>query len=122
MKELTLIEELNAEEGSFFIELRGSANWKHTAFMNLIEKFYEECQKRENDAMLSREIAGGVWDIHDCIKGGNRYVPNNFSEDYYEKAYELIDDLVYHYFRGESLYIYKSVVEDKIKEMKLFFI
>ncbi len=122
MKELTLIEELNAADNSFLIELLGKANWKHTALINLIEKFYEECQKRENDTMLSREIAGVVWDITDSIKGGNQHVTNNFFKEYYEKAYELIDDLVYHYFMGESLYIYKSVVEDKIREMKLFFI
>lgn len=118
MKELILIQELNAEDNSFLIELRGNANWKHTSFLNLLEKFYEECQKRENDSMLSREIAGGVWDLYDVVKSCNQHLKNKFSEEYYELAYELINDLMYHYFVGESLYIYKSVVDNKIEEMK----
>lgn len=123
MKELKLIDELHAKDGSFLIQLRPSLNWNHNSFMNLIDKLYEECQRTEKDTTLDREITCGIWYISTFIKDWSTHenFPQKFPKEYYEKAYELIDDLVYYYFMAESLYIYKSVVEDKIKEIKLFF-
>lgn len=120
MKELTLIEELNVEDGSFLIELRINLNWNHVSFINLLNKLYEECQNRENDRMLSREIAGGIWYISTFVKDWSQHedFPKKFSKEYYELAYDLINDLTYHYFVGESLYQSKSTVDDKIEEMK----
>ncbi|AFM05563.1 hypothetical protein Fleli_3232 [Bernardetia litoralis DSM 6794] len=123
MKGLKLIEELNAEDNSFLIQLRSNLHWNHNSFMNLIDKLYKECQRTEKDTVLDREIACGIWYISTFIKdwSTDENFPQKFSEEYYENAYELIDDLVYHYFMAKSLYIYKSIIEDKIKEMKLFF-
>lgn len=120
MKELTLIEELNAEDNSFLIELRINLNWNPVSFINLLNKLYIECQDRENDTMLSREIAGGVWYISTFIKDWSQHedFPKKFSKEYYELAYELINDLTYHYFVGGSLYQSKSRVDNKIEEMK----
>ncbi len=120
MKELTLMQELNAEDNSFLIEFRIDLNWNHISFVNLLNKLYEECQNRENDTMLSREIAGGIWYISNYIEDWSQHkaFPKKFSKEYYELAYELINDLTYHYFVGESLYQSKSIVDNKIEELK----
>ena len=116
---MTLIEELNAADGSFLLELRINFNWNHTSFINLLIELNKECKLTKEDLQLSREIASGVWYISDFIKSWteNENFPKKYSAAYYEKSYELIGDLAYFYFISESPYLSESEIENKILEL-----
>ena len=116
---MTLIEELNAADGSFLLELRINLNWNHTSFINLLIELNKECKLTKEDLQLPREIASGVWYISDFIKSWteNENFPKKYSAGYYEKSYELIGDLAYFYFNSESPYTSESEIENKISEL-----
>ena len=117
---MKLIDELNAEKGSFLLELRTDFNWNHNSFLNLLSELNNECKKTKKDLNLSRDIASGIWYISDFIKSWaeHKNFPKKYSDEYYEKAYELINDLAYSYFMSESPYQSESGIENKITELK----
>ena len=120
MNELKLIDELNAENGSFILELRTELKWNHNSFLNLVSKLNKEFESTKNENKLKREIACGVWYISNFIKDWSQHenFPKILTEEYYTKSYELIDDLVYQYFMAESVYETENVIEKKIEEIK----
>jgi hypothetical protein len=117
---MTLKDELNAEEGSFLLELRTELNWNHDSLLNLLTKLNAECKRTKENLNLSREIASGIWYISDFIKNWTEHknFPKKYPTEYYEKAYELINDLAYYYFMAESPYQSESGIENKIMELK----
>lgn len=122
MKRLNLLDELNAEDGSFILELRTEFNWNHHSFINLVTELHKEFLKTKNDNQLDRDIACGIWYISTFIKDWSEHenFPKQFPEEYYTKSYELIDDLTYQYFMAESMYNSKNAIEEKIEELKNF--
>lgn len=94
---MTLKDELNAENGSFLLELRTDLNWNHNSFINLLTEINNEYERTKANSNLSRDIACGIWYISDFIKNWaeNKSFPKEYSAEYYEKAYELIFDLSY---------------------------
>jgi hypothetical protein len=115
-----LIDELNAENGSFILELRTELNWNHNSFVNLISELNKEFEKTKNENKLNREIACGIWYISDFIKDWSQHenFPKKLTKEYYAKSYGLIDDLAYQYFMAESIYESKNAIEKKIEEIK----
>ncbi len=120
MNELKLIDELNAENGSFILELRTELKWNHNSFLNLVSKLDKEFKSTKNENKLNREIACGVWYISNFIKDWSQHenFPKILAEEYYTKSYELIDDLAYQYFMAESIYETENAIEKKIEEIK----
>ena len=120
---MTLKDELNAENGSFLLELRTYLNWNHDSFINLLTELNKECKRTKENLNLSRDTASGIWYISDFIKNWTEHqnFPKEFAEKYYEKAYELINDLAYTYFMAESPYESDSEIENKITELKKFY-
>jgi len=117
---MTLKDELNAENGSFLLELRTEFNWNHKSFVNLMTELNNESNKTKNDSELSREITSGFWYVSDFIKNWTEH--ENFIKklptEYYNKAYELINDIVYTYFMSESPYQSENEIENKINALQ----
>ena len=120
---MKLIDELNAENGSFLLELRTDFNWNHDSFIKLLNELNTECKRTKENLNLSRDTASGIWYISDFIKNWTEHqnFPKEFTEEYYEKAHELINDLAYSYFMAESPYESESEIENKITELKTFY-
>ncbi|KAF9660140.1 hypothetical protein ABHQ57_06755 [Tenacibaculum sp. ZH5_bin.1] len=120
---MKLIDELNAENGSFLLELRTDLNWNHDSFINLLTELNAECKRTKENLNLSRDTACGIWYISDFIKNWTEHqnFPKEFAKEYYEKANELINDLAYSYFMAESPYESESEIENKITELKTFY-
>ena len=119
-KKMTLKDELNAENGSFLLELRTDLNWNHNSFINLLTEINNECKRTKENPNLPRDIASGIWHISDFIKSWTEHqnFPKKYSAEYYEKSYGLITDLAYSYFMSESPYESESEIENKITELK----
>ncbi|NHN24414.1 hypothetical protein FIA58_001895 [Flavobacterium jejuense] len=117
---MTIKDELNAEEGSFLLELRTDLNWNHSSFINLLTELNNECKRTNGIPNLSREIASGIWYISDFIKSWTEHknFPKIYTHEYYEKSYELISDLANTYFMSESPYESESEIENRIVELK----
>ncbi|PIB30937.1 hypothetical protein BFP78_13200 [Gaetbulibacter sp. 5U11] len=120
MNELKLIDELNAENGSFILELRTELNWNHNSFINLVNKLNKEFKNTKNEKKLDREIACGIWYISNFIKDWSQHknFPKKLTKEYYAKSYELINDLAYQYFMAESIDESENTIEKKIEEIK----
>lgn len=103
---MTLKDELNAEYGSFILELRTNLNWDHKSFINLISEINKECNRTKGNSKLSRDIASGIWYITTFIQSWVEHVnfPKKHTVEYYEKSFQLINDLAYSYFMSESIY------------------
>lgn len=57
---MNLVDELNAEEGSFLLELRTGLNWNHDMFIELLRALNQEWKATKNNSYLNREIASGI--------------------------------------------------------------
>ena len=117
---MTLKDELNAEDGSFLLELRADLNWNHDSFINLLTELNAECKRTREIQNLPRNIASGIWYISGFIKNWTEHknFPKKYSDEYYRKACELINHLAYTYFMAESPYEPESEIENKIAELK----
>ena len=116
---MNLRDELNAEEGSFLLELRSGLHWNHEAFINLLKEAHEEYVRTKNDTTLEREIAHGLWYISHFVKDWSTHenFPKVYSDTYYSKAYDIIHDIAYEYFMGESIYQSEETIIKQIEEL-----
>ncbi|SEB36749.1 Immunity protein 41 [Tenacibaculum sp. MAR_2009_124] len=117
---MKLIDEFDAKEGSFLLELRTDLNWNHRAFLNLLNNLLQECKKTNDHIILNRNIAEGVWYISHFIKNWSthRNFRKEYSDEYYEKAYELIYDLATYYFSSFSPYTSGDKFETLLEELE----
>ncbi len=117
---MTLKDELNAENGSFILELRTKLHWNHNSFINLLTEINKEYKRTKENSNLPRDIASGIWYISVFIKSWSEHnsFPKEYVPEYYEKAYEIINDLAYSYFMSESPYQSESEIEIKISKLK----
>ena len=117
---MTLKDELYAENGSFILELRTELKWNHNSFINLLTEINKECKRTNESSSLPRDIAGGIWYISEFIKSWTEHksFPKEYNDEYYEKAYGLINDLTYSYFMDVSPYQSKNEIEKKVTELK----
>jgi hypothetical protein len=120
MSKLKLIDELNAENGSFILELRTELNWNHNSFLNLVNELNKEFEVTKNENKLNREIACGIWYISNFIKDWSQHenFQKKLTKEYYTKSYELINDLAYQYFMAESVHESENTIKKKIQELK----
>lgn len=120
---MTLKDELNAENGSFLLELRSELNWNHNAFMNLLTELFAEYKRTKANPELSRDIASGIWYISNFIENWTEHedFPKIYSNKYYEMAYELIYDFAYAYFMSEIPYESESDIENKLIELETIY-
>lgn len=98
--------EFDAEEGSFLIQLRPNMEWDKEAFSRLVAAMQVCCRESEKKRTLPRWIANGFWYIPSFVKDwvSHPNFPRAYPSDYYERAFQRLDDLAYWYFFGESPY------------------
>lgn len=116
---MQLKDQLNAEDGSFLLELRTELNWNHQSFINLLTTLNTECIRTRDHTNISKEIASGIWYLSSFVKDWTLHkdFPKTYSKLYYETAYAIIDDLVYTYFMSEPPYTSTSEIEYKIDQL-----
>ncbi|CAL2091315.1 protein of unknown function [Tenacibaculum sp. 190524A02b] len=83
-----------------------------------------ECIRIKETKTVSRETASGVWYISYFIKSlsSHQNFPKKQSKVYYEKAYELINDLAFYYFMGVSPYQSEQEINSKILELNNLYV
>lgn len=102
-----LLRHFRGEDDSFLITIRCDLNWNHEFFINMISSMIKCCEVSKDGELLGREIASGFWYASWFIKEWSEHPnfrsKNNLGEEYYVRCYELLSDLAYYYFVGDSL-------------------
>lgn len=104
-KHNALKREFDAEGGSFLIILRTELRWDWTAFHQLTAAMYDVAEEVRGRPTIESWIAEGFWYCDTWIREwtGHPNFPRP-SEPEYPAALELIHDLAYFLFIGESPY------------------
>ena len=102
----TLKHEFEARDDSFLLQLRTQMKWDKASFSRLVLTMKIYCQNEVGAELVERWIAMGFWYIPQFTRDWTTHpnFPRVHSEDYYQKAYRLLDDLAYWFFMGESPY------------------
>ena len=94
----------DAENGSFLLNLRGENTWDRRAFDQLIHAMKSCCISSAADESLERWIAAGFLSTGASTRNWLSHSASrlNRSAEYYKAATELLFELEYWYFLGES--------------------
>ncbi len=105
--------EFDGEDGTFLIIARCELVWDWEAFKKLTRAMYDVAEKANNQNSIETWIANGFWFCDTWIRDWTSHPDFPRPEKQaYEDAIELIHDLAYFLFSGESPY------EDNSLEMK----
>ncbi len=101
-----LRQEFEAADGSFLLRLRCQLEWDGAAFSRLVTAMEACCQETAGADSLERWQAELFWYIPDFVRSWTTHpnFPRVHPEEYYEQAYQRLDDLAFWYFMGESPY------------------
>ena len=104
---LVLRNEFEAGDGSFLIQLRPHLTWDKTSFTRLITVMQRCCEDYSEAETLDRWMAEGFWYVPTFVRDWtkNQNFPRSHPPEYYDSAYERLDDLAYWFFYGESPYL-----------------
>jgi len=104
---LVLRSEFEAGDGAFLIRLRTGMHWDKESFTRLITAMQQCCQQHSKSETLERWMANGFWYVPSFVREWTTHpnFPRVHSTEYYQKAYERLDDLAYWFFYGESPYL-----------------
>ncbi len=99
--------EFHAQEGSFLLELRCDLRWNSLSFERLIKAMEACCKACAKAPQLERWMAEGFYYLPGFIKDWSAHeaFPKEQSRDYFNRAYEILDELAHWYFHGEPLTI-----------------
>jgi hypothetical protein len=94
--------EFSAEENSFLFEFRCNLIWNQQSFVHLVSAMYECCEKQKTNKVVEKWIAEGFWYCSSFIKDWSTHsnFPKIYSSEYYEKSYNLLNDLAFYFFTG----------------------
>jgi hypothetical protein len=97
--------EFDAEEGSFLLQARCDLKWDWEAFRRLTSAMYDVADEAKGQASLETWIANGFWCCDTWIRDwtGHPDFPRP-PEDAYRDALDIVHDLAYLLFIGESPY------------------
>ena len=103
--EEVLKKEFEGEEGSFILKLRCELNWDKNAFSSLASSMCDVAEKYKGKQSIPTWIAHGFWFFDTWVKEWTSHPDFPRPEkEYYENSIELIHDLAYYLFIGESPY------------------
>ena len=105
--------EIDGGYGTFLNLLRCELRWDWDAFYKLTSLMYDVAELSDEKEKVEKYIAHGFWFIDTWVKAwtGHKDFPRPEKEDY-EEAIELLHDLCYYYFIGESPF-----TDNTLKEM-----
>jgi hypothetical protein len=103
---LVLRNEFEAGEGSFLIRIRCHLDWDKSSFTRLITAMRRCCEEFSTSDTLERWMASGFWDVPSFVRNWTTHpsFPRVHEPEYYQKAYQRLDDLAHWFFTGESPY------------------
>ncbi|HEY8026798.1 MAG TPA: hypothetical protein VIF60_19820 [Burkholderiaceae bacterium] len=103
--EQILKSEFDAEDGTFLLIARCQLSWDKNAFKWLTAVMYDVAANVNKSNEIPKWIANGFWFCDKWIPEWTSH-PNFLRPDdrYYKKSCELIHDLAYFLFNGESPY------------------
>jgi hypothetical protein len=105
------IEELkfqfSAEEGSFLLKLRCDLEWDKESFTRLVTAMKECCEAHEGADTIERWLTEGFWYTNVFVRGHTMHpdFPRLYPQEYFEKAFQRLDDLAGWFFTGDYPYI-----------------
>lgn len=106
MDDVTTILRYEFEAGpeSFLLQLRCDLHWDRQAFNRLTAAMYALVRERDAEEPIQRWIAEGFWYLDTSVRDWSQHesFPREHESAYYEKAYELLHNLAYWLFVGES--------------------
>lgn len=115
---MTLVNEINAEEGSFLLQLKTEHIWNHNAFIRLLSFIYYEYINTKYDQKISREYVFGIWFLYEFSRDyALNFMYKELDEKYYEKAIEVFHDLIFVYFSLDSIYLSDEILLEKINNL-----
>jgi len=97
--------EFDAEDGSFLGVVRGELRWDHSAFRRLTNAMYDVADEARGKPVIEAWIAEGFWYCDTWLKDWTSHT--NFPrlpEREHRDAIELIHELAYFLFTGDSPY------------------
>ncbi len=96
--------EFGAEEGSFLLQLRVHLEWDRDAFDRLLAAMETCCRDHAGEEKLDRWLAEGFWYLTSFVRDWTTHpqFPRPFPEEYYDAAYQRLDELAEWFFTGES--------------------
>ncbi|HET6384326.1 MAG TPA: hypothetical protein VFJ58_13110 [Armatimonadota bacterium] len=96
--------EFEAAEGSFLIRIRTDLNWERESFTRLITSMQRCCEEYSDSETLDRWMAEGFWYVPSFVRDWTTHpnFPRIHEPEYYQRAYQRLDDLSYWFFLGES--------------------
>ena len=105
-KALSFKDELNAEVGSFLLELRCNLVWDKAAFARLIRTMQDYVEQTGTSETVERWTAEGFWYLDHFVQDWSSHpsFPRTHEQHYYDAAYRRLHDLAYWLFVGESPY------------------
>jgi len=112
--------EFEANDDSFLLKLRVQRKWDKKLFSRLVTAMKTYCESEAGSKSVERWTASGFWYLQLFVKDWTTHsnFPRVHSEEYYQKAYQLLDDLAYWFFMGECGYEDEIVMADAIMDME----
>ena len=103
--EAKLRSEFDAEEGSFLLKIRCELEWDREKFKAATSAMYKAADEWRQRDSIPRWIAQGFWYFETFVPTWTSH-PNfpRPESEYYHTSVQLIRDLSYFLFIGESLY------------------
>ena len=116
---MNLEDHLNAEEGSFLLDLRCNLKWNNESFKELLNLILEEANKTKDDKTISKQTASRIWFVNDFVKNWSEHdnFPKTNPSEYYDQAYQLLNEVTYTYFLSESPYESEETLKSMIDEL-----
>ena len=98
--------EFKAESGTFTRALRSQLTWDREAFAGLVTAMHVICTDYSDQPHLERWLAEGIWQSNAFITAwsGNREFPRTEPDEYYERAWDQLNELAGWFFGGISPY------------------
>lgn len=97
--------EFEGEDGSFIFLLRNKLKWDWDAFYRLTDAMYHVADETCQSASVHKELAHGFWFVDTWVRDWTEHPDFPRPEKRaYAQALELIHDLCYLFFLGESPY------------------
>lgn len=109
--------EIDGEDGTFLILLRTELRWDWSAFYQLTSVMYAVADETNKHDSVDKYIAQGYWFIDTWVKNwtGQEEFPRP-EKHRYEEALELLHDLSYFFFIGESPYKNETLREFAVRD------
>ena len=92
--------EYEKSENSFLLKLRPNMIWDKDSFLELVTAMQICCENYKSKDTIEKWIANGFWYVPQFIRDWTSHpnFPKIYSSRYYEKAYNLLDDLASYFF------------------------